>query len=297
MEIQIRKVELRSKEGGLRDEKLRDLYTWLICQWYGVNHSFGAFADPNNEYAAAQAMYAATSFIEDENDSRLVGHENDAAWTVARESISMDLTSPRLKEDYLPNTTGETITPFMQMRDTLVHELTHFIVEDRKDAQIIDMVRQIKPEVSQISDVTVRGFRMLFDPDPNNPDIPIIPYLVDFDEASTELIANYYQRTSGLAVGLPSYPEGDQSETGQYRIEKTIDALEATLKLSGISMDQFAQLHSHSDLDGLAKAFADSTSRSFQNDAEKIQYGLSLIVAIKDLDHKYMGEHIQNIKT
>lgn len=184
----------------------------------------------------------------------------------------------------------------MQARDTLVHELVHFITEDRKEAQAIDIVKKLKPELASIEDVTIRGFRMIFDPDPNNPDVPAVFYLDDFDEASTELIANYHQRTAGLGVGLPTYPEENQGETSQSKIEKTLDALEATLKLSGISMDQFAELHAHSNLDGLAIAFADSTSRSFQDDVEKIQYGLSVIDSLKQLNRKVIGEHIQSIK-
>lgn len=296
MEIQIRKVELRGKKEGLRDERVRDLYTWLICLWYGVNHSFGTFAEPNNEYAAAQKMYISITFIEDEKDPQLQLHPNFAGLTYSRESILMNLTDPELREEYLLNTTGGTITPLMQMRDTLVHELTHFITEDREDAQIIDMVRGLKPEAANIKAAKVSGFRIYYDPDPNDPNVKAIEYLDDFDEAATELIANYYQRTAGLAVGLPSYPEGDQPEVSQSRIEKTLNVLEATLKLSGISMDSFAELHAHSDLDGLGRAFADSSRKSFQSDTEKIQYGLSVIVALKELDHNYLGGHIQNIK-
>ncbi len=295
-EIQIRKLELRSEQEGLRNENLRNNYTFLICAWYGANHSFGAFADPDNEYAAAQKMYSSISFIVDEKDPRLQGYENSAGWAVPRESIMMNLTLSELKETYLFNTTGSRITPFMQMRDTLVHELTHFIVEERKSAQIIAVVKGTKPEFANISDITISGFRMYFDPDPNDPKVNIIPYLGDFDEASTELIANYYQRAAGLAVGLPSYPEHDQT-ANQYRIEKTIDNLEATLKFSGISMDQFAQLHATSDLDGLARAFADSINRTFSDDIEKIRYGLSVIDASRTLDFQLIGQHIKEKKS
>lgn len=296
-EIQIRKLELRGQKEGLKDENLRGLHTWLICMWYGANHSYGVFADPNDEYAAASAMYQAISFIDKKDDPKLKGHEDSAGWTVARDSITMNLTSSDFSEDYITNSTGGTITPLMQVRDTLVHELTHFITEDRKEAGAIDIVKQMRPDLANINDVTVRGFRMIFDPDPNNPDVPVVLYLDDFDEASPELIANYHQRTAGLAVGLPTYPEENQTETNQSKIERTLDALEATLKLSGISMDQFAQFHASSDLDGLAIAFADSTDRLFQEDSEKIQYGLSVIVSLKELNRKVIGEHIQNIKS
>lgn len=296
LEIQIRKVELRGGQEGLKDEELRSLSTWLICSWYGFNHSFGAFSDPDNEYAATRRMYASTSFIEDEQDPRLQNRAPFAGSTVPGESIEINLTSPELKQAYLYNTTGGTITPLMQMRDTLTHELTHFITKERRDAEIIDLIKQTKPEFANIDDVAIRGFRIYFNPDPNDPESSVLEYLDDFDEAATELIANYSQRTAGLAVGLPTYPEGDQPEASQSKIEKTLDALEATLKLSGISMDHFAELHSQSDLDALAKAFADSTTLSFQTDFEKIQYGLSVIIALKELDRRYIGEHIQNIK-
>ncbi len=295
-EIQIRKLELRSKPEGLRDEVLRNNYTWLITMWYGRDHSFGAFAAPDDEYAAAEKMYSSTSFITDESDSRLEGYENFAGWTFAQDSILMNLTSAGLREEYTYNSSGGVITPPMQMRDTLVHELTHFITKERKEAAIIDKVKKLKPEFNGINDVTINGFKILFVPNSNDPSVPAIQYLDDFDEASTELIANYYQRTAGLAVGLPSYPEQNQTESDQSRIERALDALEATLKLSGISMDQFAELHAHSDLDGLAKAFADSINKVFQDDTEKIQYGLSIIVALKELDRKAIGEHIQRIR-
>ncbi len=297
LEIQIRKLELRGDQEGLKNKELRELHAWLVCSWYGAIHSFGAFADPNNEYAAAQKMYSSISLMEDEHDPRLQDQESFAGLTVPRESVWINLTSPELREAYLFNTSGGVITPLMQERDILVHELTHFITEFRKDGQIIAAVEQLRPDLADITDVTISGFRLLFDPDPDDSGIPVIRYLDDFDEATTELIANYYQRTAGLSVGLPSYPEGDQSETGQYRIEKTLDALEATLKLSGISMDQFAELHAHSDLDGLAVKLADSTNNLFQSDLEKIEYGLSIIIALKELKHEVLGKHIQNIRS
>lgn len=296
LEIQIRKLELRGKQTILKDENLRSLYIWLITSWYGYNHSFGIFADPQDERAVASRIYSSISFIEDKKDSRLEGSENFAGWTYPQDSIFLNLTSTEFDEDYTYNTTGGAITPPMRMRDSLVHEMTHFITTPREEAQIIDIVRKSRLELTGINAIAITGFSMVFDPDPSNPDVSIIQHLDDFDEASTELIANYYQRAAGLAIGLPNYPEENQTELDQSRIEKTLDALEATLKLSGITIDQFAELHANSDLDGLAKALADCTNRAFKDDLEKIEYGLSIITALKNLDRKTIGEHIQSIK-
>lgn len=292
-EIQIRKLELRGGKDALKDENLRNLYTWLTVMWYGAGHSFGVFDDPNDEYASATAMYKAIAFIDNETDPELEGHENFAGWTYPREAIVLNLISPDLKE---LNTTGGVITPLMSMRDTLVHELTHFITEDRSEGQSIDIFRKIHPEVANIKDVKISGFRMIFDPDPNDPNAKTIDYLIDFDEASTELIANYYQKIAGLAVGLPSYPEENQTDSNQSKIEKTLGALEATLTLAGISMDQFAQLHSTSNLDGLAKAFSDAATRTFSDDVQKVEYGLTIIDSFRTLDRKVIGQYIQEIK-
>lgn len=294
LEIQIRKVELRGGQEGLRNDELRSLYTWLVCSWYANNHSFGAFADPNDKGATAKKMLNAISFIHDSNDPRLQGNERFNGMTEPGESVWIDLTEAKLKKTYLSNSTGGSITPLMFMRDILVHELTHFITKVKWDARAIAIVKRAKPELKNLNIVEVSGFSMIFHS--NDPKIEDIDYLDDFDEAATELIANYYQRTAGLAVGLPYYPEEDQTEISQSKIEKTLDALEATLKISGIAMDQFAELHCISDLDGLAKAFADSTTKSFQSDSEKIEYGLSVIDALRNFDRMFLGEHIQSIK-
>ncbi len=291
IEIQIHRLELKNKE-GLGNKELRDRYTWLLAFWYAHDHSFGALSEPDDEYGAIKLSNAVT-FIEDPNDSRLEGRENVAGWTT-REEIFMKLTN--LTEPYVYRTTGGTVTPLMEYRDTLVHEFTHFITKEVRSAQVFDVIRQQKSEFPNITDFKGSGFRVYFDPDPENSELPYTAHLVDFDEAATELIANHYQRTAGLATGLPSYPEANQADTDKSQIERTIDTLEASLKIVGISMDKFAELHKESDLDGLTILLADKTDKVFASDTEKIRYGLSIIDALRTTDRKFLGEYIGSIK-
>jgi hypothetical protein len=295
LEIQIRKVEQRGGQEGLRDERLRDLYTNLVCLWYAANHSFGAFQDLSSGQNAAQKMYSSIHFVQDKNDKRLEIIGKAAAIAFPGDSMYFDLTLPEYQKTYNTNS-GVLITPLMFMRDYLVHELTHFItkVNREPDAMAVTIVTKSKPELRNLRNTFRSGFGMSFHSDDQK--VEDIEYLEDFDEASTELIANYYQRTAGLAVGLPWYPDDDHTNTSQTRVEKTIDALEAILKLSGISIDQFALLHRNSDIDGLAKVFADSTTKTFQSDSEKVEYGLTVVDSLRNLDRRFLGEHIQAIK-
>jgi hypothetical protein len=98
IEIQIHRVELRNGQEGLRDKALRDHYTWLVAQWYGLNHSFGAFVDPQNEYAAAESIYNSITFIEDPDDpSRREGLDG---WAYPGDEIFIDLTSDEFQSGY-----------------------------------------------------------------------------------------------------------------------------------------------------------------------------------------------------
>lgn len=296
LDVQIRKLEQRAGQEGLRNQKLRSHYTWLVAQWYGQKFSLGAFHDENDEFAAATKIYTSIISIESENDPRLVGFEGAAGWTVPGESISMNLTTSQIQESYSTSRSGATITPLMAYRDTLVHEITHFITEPREEAIAIDLIKAANPQFKEMKAAKLSGFRIYFDPDPDNPDLPIVQHMADFDEAATEFIANYEQRISGLATGLPTYPEGDFDEFNQTHIERTIDTLDATIKLAGIKPEVFMIYHKLSDLDGLAKNFAEATSISFATEEVKVEYGLGIINAIRNIDRTALGEFVKRIK-
>lgn len=297
LDVQIRKLEQRAGQEGLRDEKLRLHYTWLLAQWYGERFAMGAFYDEKNPYAAAEAIYAAISLIASEVDPRLQGFEGAAGWTVAGESITMNLTAAQVQESYFTNKTGASITPLMSYRDTLVHEMTHFIVEPREVALSIDQIKRSNPEFRDMKAAKLTGFRIYFDPDPDNPELPIVQYMDDFDEACTEYIANYAQRISGFTTGLPTYPEGDVDEHNQSRIERIMDTLEGTIKLAGITPEDFMIYHKLSDLDGLSKRLAEATTGRFLTDAAKVVYGLRIIDAVRTVDRAVLGEFVKQIKS
>lgn len=296
LEIQIKKVELRAKQERLTNKELRDHYVYLLSLWYGINHSFDTLTNPEEEFAPSLSIYKAITYIEDESDLKRVGHETAAAWTIPRDEIVVDLTNYTYQQEYSETSTGGIITPLMYLRDNLIHEMTHFITEERREARIIDFIREANPTVATIADVKVLGFRVLFDPDPSNPEVDFVPYLIDFDEAATELIANHHQATAGLATGLPSYPDIEQDTNDKSKVEKAIDALDATLKLAGIPVDVFAKLHAKSDLDGLAILLADATKTPFADNIEKIRYGFSIIQVLEAVDHNTLGQYIQSLK-
>lgn len=295
-DVQIRRVEQRVGQEGLRDRKLLEHYSWLVALWYGEKFSLGAFYDGNNPFAAAEVIHAAIYLIESESDPRLKGNENLSAWTNPGESITMNLTTRQMQEKYPTNPTGATITSLMVYRDNLTHEMTHFITEPRDQAIAIGIIKTQNPQFGNMKKATLSGFRIYFDPDQDNPGLPVEEYLDDFDEAATEFIANYEQRISGLAVGLPSYPEAAIDEQDQSKVEKIIETLDGTIKLVGIRPEQFMILHRLSDLDGLAKFLAEATTRRFLTDEAKITYGLRIIDAIRRVDRAVLGDFVRQIR-
>lgn len=298
-DIQIRNFEQKYKDiPNLKDRELRDYYVWLLSLWFGENKTSGIFTEENDPYAAAGELYIATYSIEDENDEVLRGNERNAGWVETKmvdeqtkKFIYMNLTSWMFNEQSRYTNSGATLPMLVSFRDVLTHEFVHFITIPRYEAETFNLVKEIKPEFADFANVKIEGFMMTLDPDPNNPEVKCQLLLNDFDEAATEFIANYYQRTSALTVGPPAYDNPDRPG-----IEKAINLLEATLKIANISMEQFADFHALSDLDGLALVFADATDRQFETDQDKVRYGLSIIVALDQGDRRRLGQYLQETK-
>lgn len=282
VEIQIRRFENANQLKGLEDDDFRNKYVWLLAQWY-AQFTPRTFADPSNPYAAAEKIYKSTFYITDPKDENLKGNEENAGWAQSGENIFINLTQKQFSEQGI-NPQASVTPPIILLRDVLTHEMTHFITLKRTDSKSLKVLGKSMGK----NFAYINGFRLYVD-DYNDE-------YADFDESVTEFIANYYQRISGFAVGLPSYPDFAQSEAKKSKVEKIIDTLDATLKFAGINVDQLALLHATSDLDGLAIAFANATTRTFKDGDEKLNYGLSIIQALRETDNKTLGKYIGEIK-
>lgn len=269
-EVEIRRFEERFKPNNLRNEKVRSKYMWLLSQWLASDKTFDVFEDEGHQ-TVSNRVYHAIEFITDPSDKRLQNHETDAAWAEPHESIFFNLTIDQFNQKYAPNATGALLTPYMFLRDTFTHEFVHFIVLERSDQEMISIIRNRKREYDKYPNASVTGFKVLFWKDKE-----LKEELDDFDEASVELIANYYQRNAGLVVGPPFYPDDNRPN-----IQQAISLLEATLEIVGLSIDDFAQHHAYSDFDGLAKTFASVSNRTFRSDIDQIEYGFSMIDSIR----------------
>ncbi len=292
IDVQIREFEQKhNKLENLNDRQLRNQYAWMLSVWFNDKTS-GVFVDESDPYAVATKIYTSTHYVENEDDPNFKDHEHDAGWAYRQEEIYLNLTSRQFNEQSVETKGGATLPILVLFRDTLSHEIIHFMAIPREEAESFNLIRELNPGYQNYANTEIAGFAAYFVTNPNNPESEFKTFFSDFDEASTEFIANYYQRTSAFVVGPPSYDNPDRPG-----IEKAINLLEATLKIADISVEDFAKLHAHSDLDGLATALADVTTHQFNNNTDKIRYGLSIIVAMEKGDRKTLGQYFQETKS
>lgn len=295
IDLHIRRFESQFHPDNLSDEKLRNTYVWLLAQWF-ADKTFGLFDSPDNPTAAAEKLYNAIEWVTDLEDERFKEFPERAAVTETpitengKTIIAINLNIPSLNQRYTQTPSGGTVTSLMYLRDILIHEFVHLATKIQDEQLAIELFRQKEPGLTN-QKVIVKGFsinfRVEFEEDKGT-----LRFLEDFDEASTEFIANTHQKNAGLAIGPPTYPDSERPY-----IERVIGLLEAVLKIGNISFEEFAKFHAESDIDGLAKAIAGATNEVFATDEEKVNFGLSVIEAVRTSDIKWLGGYLQKIKS
>lgn len=286
-EIQIQRVEQKYKPENLKgkNSRLRDEFAWLVVLWFAKDKTLNAFGEPDTAATAAR-IYRSIEWIEDSSDSRRKDNEQKTAWTTAHESITVDLSQDdafnRANSSNVFKT-GDRYTPLSFLRRTLVHELVHFIGGRRIEALSFSILMQSKPEYKLYIPKYIEGFKIGFIPVPDKTTKHQgVEFLVDFDEAATELIATNWQQGSGWDI-TPAYSPD---------VNKAILLLQQTLERTGMTVTDLSRFKSTSDLDGLAKRFAEATGQEFKTDEAKVYFGLWVISAIQkgskeELESKY----------
>lgn len=266
--LQIPKFEYK-----LRNDELinipegRSQMAWLISLW---------FAERTNEFlkeplANAEQIYRSIEWITDSKDERIKGNENSLAWVTHDEEtgkrILVNLTHEGYKKGNSRNSWGAALAPITVLRDTLTHEMVHFITKTAEDEEATTLVSDIRG--IKMKSPIVSGFRIAY-LDENGENKVIFD---DFDEATTEIISKHLQLTSGIGPGLPEY-----SEEAIPRIEQTIRNLRAFLDLFDISiLSELAIWHAYSDPARLAQEFG-----RFNNGSalEKRRQGFQLLESV-----------------
>lgn len=285
LDVQIREFETAHGFKGFEDIKFRNRYTWLLSQWYANNFTFGLLDDPVNPYAAANKIYNAVSYITDPKDNRLT--REFAGMTLAGIYILIDLTQKEFQSK-TPNYQEKIVPPVISLRDTLSHEMTHFITLKNEDDLVIKILEKSTRRVKNVDVPFLHGFSVYIDID--NPE------LNDFDEAVTELLGNYYQRNSLLPTVKPSYLDATSIMGEKSKVEKSIDELNGILIAADISVNRLAIFHAMSDLDGFCISLSDATTRTFTDKIEKVSYGLSIIDALGTADQQVLGSYRMDLK-
>lgn len=287
VELHIRRFENQFQPDNLSDEKLRNAYSWLLAQWF-ADKTLGLFDSPDNPTAAAEKLYNAIEWVTNPEDERFRDFPERAAVTSDGKDIAINLNIPEFNQRYTQTPSGAIITNLMLLRDILIHEFVHLATRKRPDQPIIiETIRQDNPDLEDKRGF-VKGFSIVFEDETES---VAARFLTDFDEASTEFIANTHQKNAGLAIGPPTYPDSERPY-----IERVINLLEAVLKIGNISFGEFAKFHAESDIDGLAKALAEATNEVFATDKEKVNFGLSVIEAVRTSDIKWLGGYLQKMK-
>lgn len=292
-EIQIRKVEdqfkptnLRGKNSGLRNE-----FAWLLALWFARDKTFDVFG--KDVLISASKLYQAIQWIENEKDERRKDNEEKVAWTDARQAIRVDLSQDELFNhpfSYNVYQEGDMYTPLTYLRKTLVHEFVHFIGGRKYEKPIsFSFIKaDLKKKYPNLIFNYVEGFKVNVDPTPDNTKDKNREPLRDFNEAATELISTYWQKSSGWNI-TPHYADPN--------VQTSIKLLEKTLGKTNISIVELAKFSANSDLDGLAKRLAEKTKEyTYETEDDKIRVGLWVIGNIENGDLKDLEDYWQQVE-
>lgn len=282
-EIQIRRVEdqfkptnLRGKNSGLRNE-----FAWLLALWFTRDKTFDALG--KDALISASKLYKAIIWIENEKDERRKNNEEKVAWTDAHQLIRVDLSQDEQLNrslSYNVYQEGDMYTPLTYLRKILVHEFVHFIGRRKYEEPIsFSLIKiAIKEKYPNSTFNYVEGFKVNVDPTPDNVEDKNREPLTDFNEAATELIATYWQKSSGWNYS-PHYADPN--------VQTAINLLEETLERTGITIEELARFSINSDLDGLAKRLGEETKEyTYETEDDKIKVGLWVIGNIENGDLK-----------
>lgn len=292
-EIQIRKVEhlfkptdLKGKNSGLRNE-----FAWLLALWFARDKTFDVFG--KDTLTSASKLYKSIIWIENEKDTKRKDNEGKAAWTDAHQLIRVDLSQDQVFNhlfSYNVYQEGDMYTPLTYLRKTLIHEFVHFI-GGRKYEESISfsyIKSDLKEKYLNLIFNYVEGFKVNVDPTPDNVKDKNREPLTDFNEAATELIATYWQKSSGWDIA-PYYADPN--------VQKSIYLLEKTLEKTNIPITELAKFSVNSDLDGLAKRLAEKTKEyNYETEDDKIKVGLWVIGNIENGDLKELENYWQEVE-
>lgn len=244
--LQIARFEYRFRDADLLTRKdVRNQFALLVALWYGQDKTHAIFTQRDVPHAAGKRIYDAIEWIESKDDERLKGFEGALGWVARDEDkIRINLTDESFRKGYTTST-GAPLSPLTTLRDVLTHEMTHLIARRREKSEIISFFKETEPQKPQTVDSFVRGFRVYLKTDPQ---ADYLAVYYDLDEVATEIISKYWQETSGMGPGLPTY-----SEDAIPGIDTFIRRLRGTLDILDISIEDFSFFHAWSDLDGLTK--------------------------------------------
>ncbi len=285
-EIQIQRAEKKYKPKNLKgiNSELRNEFTWLVALWFAKDKTFNVLGEKDT-VATATRIYRAIEWIEDATDKRRKDNELKSAWTTASESIRIDLSQDDAfnRSKSYNSLRGSNETPLTYLRSTLIHEFVHFIGKQRSDALSFSILKQSKPEYRQYIPRYIEGFKIGFFPVPDNTlEHKGVEFLVDFDEAATELIATSWQKASGWEI-VPTYSPD---------VNKAIDLFQKIIDHNWITFIDLAIYKANSDLDGLAIKFAEATDQQFVNNEAKVHYGLWVVSKIEKGDSLVLEKFI-----
>lgn len=292
-EIQIRKVEDQFKPSDLRSKnsELRNEFAWLLALWFARDKTFEVFG--KDTLISASKLHQAIIWIENEKDERRKDNEGKAAWTDAHQSIRIDLSQDELFNNQFSYNVYQEVdvyTPLTYLRRTLIHEFVHFIGGRKYEKPIsFSFIKAaLKEKYSNLTFNYVEGFKVNVDPTPDNAKDKNREPLTDFNEAATELISNYWQKSSGWDIA-PYYADPN--------VQKSIYLLEKTLEKTNISITELAKFSVNSDLDGLAKRLAEKTKEyAHETEDDKIKIGLWVIGNIENGDLKELEDYWQQVE-
>lgn len=292
-EIQIRKVENLFKPTDLKGKNsaLKNEFAWLLALWFARDKTFDVFGE--DALISASKLYQAIIWIEDGKDERRKDNEGKVAWTDAHQSIRVDLSQDEQFNrpfSYNVYQEGDMYTSLTYLRKILVHEFVHFIGGRKYDKPISfsPIKADLKKKYPNLIFNYIEGFKVNVDPTPINAKDKNREPLRDFNEAATELISAYWQKSSGWDIA-PYYADPN--------VQTAIQLLEKTLEKTDISIAELAKFSVNSDLDGLAKRLAEKTKEyTYETEDDKIKVGLWVIGNIENGNLKDLENYWQQVK-